>query len=641
MRTITLILLVSFCCLQATAQYGYTFHRIGREDGLGLASDIVYTAYQDYRGFIWIGTSNGLQRFDGNKFIQFGNSTSNKAPISDLTQILPADSNTLWLYYASRKEIGRFNTTTFQYTVVALETKTPLLTRSEFKLWQDSKGATYITILKYGILKYHKQLNKFTDDTAFNFPTGWTPTHGHFEDKVKQRIWFPCFDSGLAVYDIATKQLFTAKNNPYKIPFLNNSKITPGVSEFFIDSKRRHWIFNWKGTHLKHCFNEAGMPLKDTAGLSSIKEYAELRNFFETSKKVLWTYGNNALFNFNNDLGRFYFYDNQTISELGIQYQRVFQIIEDRDEGIWVCTDNGLYYTSPGSGTFGVVNMLFNEKKGGIEITDLIELKSGQYWLTTWGQGLITLNKQFNKYDAGIYKNKPLFDPVRNSQYKQTWSLYQHNDGKVWIGCQGGNFMIYDTLRKTTQFLNDPVFEGATIRYITNDKKGNIWFGTQRGHVIKFDGKSFSQVQRFNAIIPKILIDNEGLLWVPVSNDGLYCLSEDGKTILHHYSNTTPTNKLFINSGGDIEQLNDSIIVFTAGPMNFINKKTGKVTWLTLDDGLPSNTVHKIRIDRDGNLWMITSNGLCKYNQISKHITPYNRKDGITLSRLTKEADYL
>ncbi|MEO8174037.1 MAG: triple tyrosine motif-containing protein, partial [Sediminibacterium sp.] len=74
--------------------------------------------------------------------------------------------------------------------------------------------------------------------------------------------------------------------------------------------------------------------------------------------------------------------------------------------------------------------------------------------------------------------------------------------------------------------------------------------------------------------------------------------------------------------------------------MNFINKKTGKVRWLTFDDGLPGNTIQRIRVDADGYLWMITLNGLCRYNPITKRITTYGRKDGITLSHLTVDADY-
>ena len=80
--------------------------------------------------------------------------------------------------------------------------------------------------------------------------------------------------------------------------------------------------------------------------------------------------------------------------------------------------------------------------------------------------------------------------------------------------------MIYDTVSRKTIFSEIKEAEGATIRFITGDKKGNIWFSTQRGHIIRYDGKNFSTVQLFGTIIPKILIDNNGWLWLETMNQG-------------------------------------------------------------------------------------------------------------------------
>lgn len=492
-----------------------------------------------------------------------------------------------------------------------------------------------------GIYHYNKKKKAFVNDNYFKFPKGWMPLRGLFEDTVKKQIWFPCGDSGIAIFDNIKHQLYTKNNNPLQLKFLDKKNSKAITTEIFIDSKRRHWIFNWVGgDHFKYCFDSLENPLKDTAGLSSVKEYAELRYFYETKQKVLWVYGGNALFNFDNDRKRFYFYDNQLGNALnGIQYQYVNNIMEDHDGGLWFSTDNGLYFTSPSSGTFSIVEMLFNEKEGGIEITDVLELKSGQYWLSTWGKGVITINKNLQKSYVDLYKSLSTSNRLKWDELHQVWSLYQHKDGKVWIGCQGGNYMIYDTATKITNYFDNPIFEHSTIRYITGDKTGNIWFSTQRGHLIKYDGKAFSLVQKFSGIVPKIFIDKQGLQWIPVNANGLYCLSADGTKVLKHFTNTDKTNALFLNTGNDIEQLNDSTIVFAAGAMNFINKKNFTVTWLTFDNGLPSNSINRIRLDHEGYLWMNTSNGLCRYSPITKKITPYNKKDGISLARYTIEAD--
>ena len=97
---------------------------------------------------------------------------------------------------------------------------------------------------------------------------------------------------------------------------------------------------------------------------------------------------------------------------------------------------------------------------------------------------------------------------------------------------------------------------------------------------------------------------------------------------------------MFSNTGTDIEQLENNKIVFGAGALHFIDKKDGSVSILQYEDGLPSNTVARLRTDEKGFLWIITTSGLCRYNPENNHITPYGRKDGVVLAEQTIVADY-
>lgn len=644
MKRIITVLSLYFIPVFVFAQQGYNFNRISTEDGIGLASNVIYATYQDPKGFLWVGTANGLQRFDGSKFIQYSSGSEKHAslPVSDLTQIIPAENNSLWLVFSNKMEVGIFNLSTFHYTVVSIKPKGTVLPGGSFHLWKNRDGETFLSILRYGILHYDKKNNAFEDDNYFRFEKGWTPTLGHFEDPVTKRYWFPCYDKGLAMYDPKTKRLYTRQNNPQQNPILNNAGINTNVSEFFIDSKRRYWIFGWTGGQDKYCFDSAGNALRDTTGLNNYdnQRYSELRGFYETRKGVLWIYGMNALYNYDNNSKRFVYYRNGSANTDDIDCEIVHQVTEDHDGSIWVATDNGLYFTSPGSSSNNVVNRLFNIPTGSVEFTDILELKTQQVWLATWGRGIISLTKDMKEYDAGVYRDMPRFDQVTWTQFRQAWALYQHTDGNVWIGCQAGRYIIHDPVTGRSRFLSDPAFRGSTIMYITGDKKGNLWLGTLRGDLIRYDGKKFQLMQELGSKITKILIDNEGLMWMSSFNKGLYCINSAGDKILRHYTMYDKENPLFMNAGKDIEQLNDSVIVFGAGAMNFINKKTNKVHWLTFNDGLPSNTLQRIRVDGNGYLWMITLNGLCRYNPSTGRVTPYGRKDGITLSHRTTEADY-
>ena len=146
-------------------------------------------------------------------------------------------------------------------------------------------------------------------------------------------------------------------------------------------------------------------------------------------------------------------------------------------------------------------------------------------------------------------------------------------------------------------------------------------------------------VQELGTIIYKIFIDKEGWLWLATHEKGLYAINPENGKVLQHYTAAGKNNHLFSNTGGDIELLNDSTIVFGAGALNFINKKTGQVRILGTEQGLPSNSVMRLRMDQNGFLWIVTANGLCRYNPVNDRITPYGRKDGIVLAEQTIATD--
>jgi signal transduction histidine kinase/ligand-binding sensor domain-containing protein len=630
--------------VHAKPQTGFAFNHITSEDGIGLNSDVVYTTYQDEKGFIWAGTSNGLQRFDGAKFISFSSAIEKgQLPVSDLVKIISVKKNELWLHFQNRGEVGLFNTVTFQYRQVNIQPARSLPVRREVKLWRDSKGGVYLSVWMYGILKYNAQKDAFFDFDGFQLPKGWLPTAYLFEDTMTQRFWFPCGDSGLAMHDAVTGKTYTQKFNPIQHPILKRYAQQPSASEIYIDSKRRYWIFHWDTGHHRLCYAENGTILKDTAGLSENDGYQELRHFFESRRKGLWMYGPNSLYHYDYDLNRFFFSRGSSRQVDAVQYGVVYEMKEDRDGGIWLATDNGLYFLNGGKSNWDVKNYFLGARDGtGYEITDILQLQTGEYWLSSWGKGILSLTKKFQRYDAGVYSGMPSFDRTGNAQYLQTWTLCQQADGRIWIGCQAGKYILHNPVTKTSTFHQLNEAENATIRFITAGKDNSLWIGTQRGHVIKYDGKKFTTLQKLNTIIRKIFVDKQGLVWVALEGDGLYCLNETGEKIIHHFAagNNDGTH-LFQNNAYDIEQLNDSVIICAAGAMNFIHKTTGKVKWLTVEDGLPGNTLMRIRRDQMGYMWMISANGLCRYNPVNHRITPYGRKDAVMIAKITKEADYL
>lgn len=651
MRILTLIILI-LLSYATKGQQGFAFTRITTDDGSGLASNVVSSLYQDEKGYIWVGTDNGLQRFDGSKFIQFRSTKpgSDQLHYATVSQIIPADSGRLILAFASKREFGIFDPSTFIYKKLPLHSKEPIPARAEFRLWKDSKGDIYCNILQYGILHYSKKQKAFIDESPFSLPTGWILSlDGMYEDKVREQYWFAC-DKGICIYDRASRQTWYKDYNPNSIAILNDPRLSDQLTQIYIDKQRRTWVFGWplwgNGGQYKFCFDSTGKFLaKDTAGLNQgTVGFTDYNNFFETKQGDLWIYGLGVLFNYDNNTNRFY--NNKSDKEndnINIDYEVIYQVLEDRDGTIWFASDKGLYSTSVGGGDFNVVNIMFNKKEP-TSITDILELPNGDIWLTSWGNGIRSINKFFQKTENYVYDHKPpsTWKNAYAGAAYLTWSISrQAATGNIWIGCNSGVIMVHNPVKRTTEYLHPPVFNNSTVRFIVEDSKGNMWFGTQGGRLIQYSNGEFVVMQDIGTIIYKVYFDSQGWIWLATHEKGLYAINPANGNILQHYTNDGGPKSLYSNTGNDIEQLNDSIIVLGAGALNFVNKRNGRVSILGFEDGLPSNTVRRLRKDQKGFLWIITSNGLCRYNPNNNRITPYGRKDGIVLAEQTTAADFV
>jgi ligand-binding sensor domain-containing protein/two-component sensor histidine kinase len=633
------------------AQEGYSFTRIGSDDGL--SSNDVRAIHQDEKGFLWIGTANGLQRFDGHKFITFTLSTRNatdKLPISTLEFIIPGKNGILWLYFPEMREVGIFDPGKFTYKRIPIKNSTPLPARITPRLWKDSRTNIYLSIHPVGIFGFDEKEQAFLKDRSpFTMPKGWTATPFSSYDKKNDYLWI-CADSGLVVYDYQQRRIYHKGNNPLNIPLLNNLRMQEAMSNIFIDQKNRYWIYQWpswaNGSQVVHCLDSNGTVYsRDTIGLTIKKiRYGEYRDMVELPRSGLWVYGLDKLFSYNTREKKFNSYNNEQFGIAGIHYEVVNQVIEDREHCIWVATNEGIYFSPPGNDGNGVQNILFKENNGSREFTDILELKNGDYWLANWGQGVLTMDKRFQPRNYEIFKDFPASWTInmRRGVYL-TWCLHQEKaTGDVWIGANSGYLTRYNPETNKRSFYAAPEFDKATIRYITEDKAGRIWFSTQRGRIVVFEDNKFRVVKDFgSSVIFKIFFDSDGWLWAGIQGLGVYALDPISGRILQHYEKQDNEKGLYANTGSDIDQLNDSVIAYGAGALNLINKRNGKVRVISYEQGLPSNSVRRIRKDRLGHLWIITNNGLCRFNPFNDHITPYSNKDGILLGEKTVAADYI
>lgn len=621
MKRLILLLSIFFLGQVWVANAHRFFNNISVKDGL--ASNNVYAIWQDKKGYIWVGTSNGLQRFDGKYFLYFNIKKPSILPAQPVRQILEDLEGNMWIRHG--EEYGIFNPSDQSFNPVPFDKEENRYMGE--RLWIDSNGVVYVILVRNKILYYDPIKGVFTeDDLPIDLPEEFRPNH-IFEDSLTGFYWI-AGQQGMVVYDPNTEKIYSKGNNPLNLPNLNDSELST-ISNYLIDRNRNHWMVFWNPSQNITSYNEHQQKYTSNALslLNHSTEYREIQGYLETKSGELWYYGVNTLYVFDDNKHSFNFLRDELL-----KHTQINQIYEDREGNLWLASDIGIYHYAENSpeikyGFFGEGDPkhLFMDIKE-------IRLEGGQinYWLPSWGRGIVILDGTFNeKPSSAIYKDFP-----PEIETFQPWVLVQDKTTDlVWIGTQKGGLQTVNPNNLKAEIHYFPVFRKSTIRSMSQDGDGNIWFTTQRGDLIKYlAGKplineSFEVVKAFNGFAFAHLVDRQNRVWVGTSDKGVFCLdSRTGKELRH-----ITDSILSSNNQEKIAQLNDSIFFFGHDLLNAYNSRSGENRILSYSEGLISNDIHNMQVDLDGFLWIYTSKGICRYNYFQDSFTQYGTKDGFGL----------
>lgn len=620
MRLLISLLSVFWLVDSLEAKSNGFFNRITTDDGL--ASNNVYTVWQDRKGYIWVGTSNGLQRFDGKYFLYFPIEKPKKLPAQPVRQILEDKKGRMWIRYG--EEYGIYNPADLSFQSIPLE-NIEVRFHGE-KLWMDSRGNIFVLLRRNKLLVYDPVANIFTDkNLPIILPKGFKP-NSIFEDVETGLYWIGC-EEGMAVYDSKNKRTYSKTNNPLQLPNLDNEDIST-VFHYHIDSKRVHWVVYWSPNQKFIAYDEKTQKYitkSETRDYPPVGEYREIASLLETNEGELWYYGVNMLYQFDERKVTF-----EPLTHESLNFTEIYYMYEDKEGGIWVASDEGIYHYA---NYFPDIKYgFFNEGEPKHIFLSLTEIHKKnnpkkEYWITSWGRGLVFLDEEFKEIKlSNFYKDTP-----NSTEYKQPWCILQdRNTGKVWMGAQSGVLQLVNPETKALENHRLPIFRNSTIRSISQDEVGNIWFTTQRGDLIRFqagkavENSSFELIREFKGFSFAHLVDKKNRVWVCTSNNGVYIL--DGKTgeVIRHIDDKI----LSSNKQEKITQLNDSIFFFGYDLLNAYNFNSGENRILSYSEGMISNDILHMQTDKDGFLWIYTPIGICRYNYFQNSFTNYSKKDG-------------
>ncbi len=593
-----LVLLALLCVQDSSAQRKYTFEHLTVKHGLSQGS--VLCILQDSKGFMWFGTQDGLNRYDGYHVKVFKNIPGDSTSLngSYILTIAEDSNQTLWIRTNEGGTIlNRFDRATESFTQVP----------------GDS-----VNLL-------HAQKNVSRQE--YDEPSGvqWRGT---------------ARGSGLTRFDPRNGTTTVFKHDPSDPHSLIDNRI------YYIYGDRGGTI--WVGTRigLDRFNDETGTFTHYTHQPNNPNSLSDswVWPIFEDKAGILWvgTY-NGGLNRFDRKTGTFTRYLHEEANPRSLNGNQLLSINQDRSGMIWVGIDGqGVDRFHPDLGAF---NNFMNDPKNPASLLNnnvvgLYVDQSGVPWIGSKA-GLSRLNRRTGKFDHF----RP--DAARPSSLggNMPHVFLEDKTGEMWIGLIGGGIDRFDRKRGTfTHYKHNPSnpksLSGNEVYALYEDRSGVIWAGTFNTGLDRFDRATgtFTNYHHVDSIpgslggggVFALLEDRAGDFWVGTFGGGLDRFDRERGVFTHFKHDDADSSSLSNDLIACLyEDRAGTLWIGTAGGLNRMDRAAGTFRSYHVKDGLPDDVVLGILEDSGGILWLSTNKGLSKFDPRMETFRNFDYNDGL------------
>jgi signal transduction histidine kinase/ligand-binding sensor domain-containing protein len=616
----------------------YSFSHYGT--AAGLAANFVQQVVQDKQGYIWIATNNGLQRFDGNRYLTFQKQKNNPRAIPGnfITQMLLDNKDNLWLVTAGG-HLGFFDTKWFEYHEAKVKLKDPTIqTRIPHGIVRDEEGNIFLNFQSHEFLTWNEKKQEFSAEYNFIPELSSWKIIDFKQEPGTSKYWI-ARDNGLAVYDKATKQLSYAGHNEAKEPIIDKLGHVLVPAGVFIDQQKRFWFYTWwtRSAPAVYAFDmvKGEEILHDYSLYTIYKFYHEVYGFFQQKDGSLWVNGLGVFAQFNEKDKSFVSVLNGYSNERSIDYNMVRNLYEDRERNVWVSTNNnGLYRFDPASQFFTNIRQFnrYHKIPGDGSVMSFLYTKKGTLLVGAWSDGLYQFDSGFNMISVKELGFKDEATPW-------IWDMnYSRDSSIIWMASQPGIFQVNPATR-SYKYHNPAILENKTIRQVEVDRFDNMWLGSQSLGLFKWTPakgkKNFEEgITKYEGVprsgILKIHIDKRGYVWVCSGSYGVYVIDPANDKVIMHFGVKEPAERKLLWDGSvGVIDYDDSTMVIASNGLYVFNTRQQKITkTIPLPESV-AGLISSIERDREGYIWMSMTEGLFRVNLRNEIFIHFDRVDGI------------
>ena len=620
-RLLISLIALAFSATAYAQNSTYYFNHLRVENGL--TQNTVWCILQDRNGFIWFGTKDGLNRYDGYRFKTFRRDAqrSESSLGNNFIRSLFEDKNGkiwvgtdagLYIYNPEKESFSKFSLKT---------AKGDQVTREVNDIKQDKHGTIWIGVNWQGLFEYNPHNDKLKLYDAASSGSSRISSNSVWSICVDRDgiVWIGTLGGGLNRFDpkLGRFEVYmlpnAARNDIYKVTEDGTQNLLLGTSSDGVYSFNR-------------------ITRKSTPFINDGRSMF-VRDITSVSANELWLGTESGLYIYNRTNGSLKNIRQKFGDKYSISCNAIYSILKDKDAGIWIGTYFGGVNYLPAQSALFEKFYPTGSKNGlsGKAVREFCEDADGNLWIGTEDFGLNLLNVKTKQFRQLVPKESSI-------SYHNIHGLLCDGDN-LWIGyfTKGIDVMNMKSGRilKHYSSTGDPSsLSDNNVFSFCKDREGNIWIGTIYGlNLLSRGSNKIARVKEVGArtFIYDIKEDHNGIIWFATYGMGVYRYNPRTKewdNLRNVKKDTTSlvydkTINLFEDSNGNMW------IATEGGGVSMFDPRTRRFKNYTSKTGLPNDVVYKILEDNQRNIWLSTNKGLAMLNPKSGAIRVFTSTSGL------------